>query len=300
MNNKTKIFFLVFLLILACLFVGCGSAPEQKEEKKTHSKKEKVEQEAEEPIEPVIKENADNFPHIDAAIEEATEEVAEEVVEPEVPKADEKIYVDIFKKYGTDSGSEYAPFYGIWVFASLDGNDADDFYYSTDNWDNTYVLLSSDWDNLNSKPYYVVSIGKYETEDEAKSALSDVKKTYPDAYVKYSGNYKLPQDSDKRYELYVYALGNITDEGDRVEIKANTENGTVETYYIDSTTIFDESCDMEFFEEYVDGENVLSWYRRVMGMPAGSFEMGPPIMGVFDISVTGNHIDRYYGTYWWD
>ena len=24
------------------------------------------------------------------------------------------------------------------------------------------------------------------------------------------------------------------------------------------------------------------------------------LMGVFDIDVTGNHIDRFYGAYWWD
>ena len=27
---------------------------------------------------------------------------------------------------------------------------------------------------------------------------------------------------------------------------------------------------------------------------------GPALLGVFEVSVTGSHIDRFYGSYWWD
>ena len=132
------------------------------------------------------------------------------------------------------------------------------------------------------------------------SALPDVKKVYPDAYIKYSGDYKLPADSDLRYEIDVSAFDGVLSKDDKLKIRVLREDIT-EEYIIDSDTVFDESCKMEYFEGYEEGDMVLEWYKRVMTMPADSFIGGyPPLVGVFDISVTGNHIDRYYGAYWWD
>ena len=27
---------------------------------------------------------------------------------------------------------------------------------------------------------------------------------------------------------------------------------------------------------------------------------GPALKGVFEVSITGDHIDKFYGSYWWD
>ena len=293
---------IVLALLITALVTGCGtdSVSDKEPTKKKIEKEEKQEKQS-------ITEVESAFPKFEETKETIQEQEPEPEPEPALDIEDtedtedtEDIYIKLFPKYRTEAGGAYAPFYGIWVYANPDSAAADDFYYSTDDWENTFVLLSSDWENLNAKPYYVISIGKYETEEDAKAALPDIKAKYPDAYVKYSGNYKLPQDSDKRYELYVYACGNITDEGDKVQIKALMEDGTINTYIIDSDTAFDETCDTGFFEDYENGESVLEWYKKVMKKPADEFLMGPPIMGVFDISITGNHIDKYYGSYWWD
>ena len=49
------------------------------------------------------------------------------------------------------------------------------------------VYVTTDWSNLNSENWYVVTAGTYGTESAAKNALSHVQEYYRDAYVKYSG-----------------------------------------------------------------------------------------------------------------
>ena len=29
-------------------------------------------------------------------------------------------------------------------------------------------------------------------------------------------------------------------------------------------------------------------------------EKGPALKGVFEVGITGNHVDAFYGSYWWD
>ena len=50
---------------------------------------------------------------------------------------------------------------------------------------------TADWSNLNTEPYYVLSIGTYWTREEAESVLRGFqsKGMYPTAYVKYSGDF---------------------------------------------------------------------------------------------------------------
>ncbi len=83
------------------------------------------------------------------------------------------------------------PFYGIWCSASKDMSDATKVVDKLrDSGFDARVYLTSDWSNLNSDPWYVVTAGVFSTESEAKSVLVDVKAIgYSDAYVKYSGDY---------------------------------------------------------------------------------------------------------------
>ncbi|MBO5609563.1 MAG: SPOR domain-containing protein [Eubacterium sp.] len=82
-----------------------------------------------------------------------------------------------------------SPFYGVWVYVSKDKADADNFAANV-NGMTSLVFLTTDWSNLNTEPYYVVSLGMYTTEDDANGALETAKDLgYSDAYVKYSGEH---------------------------------------------------------------------------------------------------------------
>lgn len=84
------------------------------------------------------------------------------------------------------------PFYGIWVYASKDLSEATEFGYKVlEAGFSPDIFLSSQWDNLNPEPYYVVSARIYDTEDAAKMELEDIKKAgFEGAYIKFSGYYK--------------------------------------------------------------------------------------------------------------
>lgn len=76
------------------------------------------------------------------------------------------------------------------------------------------------------------------------------------------------------------------------------------TLVVDEDTLFDESCDLEFFDNYRENDTPLTWFRHnieLMNSDPDQY-MSPylPLLGVFEVSVTGTHIDRYYGCYWWD
>lgn len=83
-------------------------------------------------------------------------------------------------------------FYGIWVMASKKQEDAENAVGDMAGKGlDPCAILSSEWENLNPDPIYVVTIGIYDTESDAKAALDDVKAAgYKDAYVKFSGKRK--------------------------------------------------------------------------------------------------------------
>lgn len=83
------------------------------------------------------------------------------------------------------------PFYGIWCCGSRESEDAGDYANSLRNAGYpAEVYLTTDWSNLNTEKYYVVTAGIYETENDANANLVSVQNFCPDAYVKYSGNYQ--------------------------------------------------------------------------------------------------------------
>ena len=83
------------------------------------------------------------------------------------------------------------PFYGVWCFGSKNENDALAFVETLSaSGIAGNVFVSNEWSNLNKDKFYVVSVGIYPTEEQAKDALKTVKEQgYSSAYVKYSGNY---------------------------------------------------------------------------------------------------------------
>lgn len=83
------------------------------------------------------------------------------------------------------------PFYGIWCEAYKNESNAQ---AATKKYINkgidARVFVTTDWSNLNSQKWYIVSAGIYSSKKEAKAALNEIQRQYPDAYVKYSGSWQ--------------------------------------------------------------------------------------------------------------
>ena len=82
------------------------------------------------------------------------------------------------------------PFYGIWCIECQDSAVAweacqpllDKGYHAR-------VYTTTDWSNLNPTPMYAATAGVYYSEQEANIFLPIVQIVYPNAYVKYSGDF---------------------------------------------------------------------------------------------------------------
>ena len=86
--------------------------------------------------------------------------------------------------------SEDTSFYGIWCYGSKEEGEANSYAETlkASGFD-TRVYVTTDWSNLNTEKFYVVTAGVYSTESEANANLTSVQSVCQEAYVKYSGNY---------------------------------------------------------------------------------------------------------------
>ncbi|MCR5094639.1 MAG: SPOR domain-containing protein [Lachnospiraceae bacterium] len=84
------------------------------------------------------------------------------------------------------------PFYGVWCAAYVTRADAQQaanrlIGYGFD----ARVILTSEWSNLNQKPYYAVTAGTFDSKAAAAEALETAKSSgFANAYVKFSGDYE--------------------------------------------------------------------------------------------------------------
>ena len=208
------------------------------------------------------------------------------------------------ENYTTESERKYGescqePFYGIWCIASKELSDAETFVKETlmKKGIEGAIFVTTDWENLNTEKWYVVTAGIYGSKEAAQNKLEAVQRIYADAYVKYSGEYI----GNGRIYYTIWDLEQIINGDNYFELNAciDGKKDNRMLLRIDQNTEFASSCDMEFINNYEVGDTVYDWYRRnylltTDGMPAME------VLGVFDVSVTGNHIDKLYGVYWWD
>ncbi len=205
-------------------------------------------------------------------------------------------------------------FYGIWIAAEKEQEKAVEKAQALYNQGfDSYVTYSPEWEKLNSKPFYCVTAGRYGTEADANDALEAVKASYPDAYVKFTGA--------RKFVTVVYInYGDVQFDvsPDRVLIKdvevsetnvwypgcEDVGTGYTMTLVLDRDTVFDDTCDTSFFANYEKGDKPLDWFIRSYDLSQNDPETyiadGPALLGVFEVGINGDHIDSYYGSYWWD
>ena len=203
----------------------------------------------------------------------------------------------------------WAGFYGVWVSASADPDaTAESQEKLEESGFEALTLLSSEWSEMNSKPFYCVSAGRYETQEEAQAALERVKEAgYKDAYVKFTGDRLI-----NRVYYTIYSLDDVKVEDDMIVLNGlsitdpvmGSDSEYIKDLYIDKNTVFDKNCDTNMFGNYQKGDTVYDWFKRnyeyAQNDPDKYMEKGPALIGIFEICITDSHIDSYLGSYWWD
>ena len=170
------------------------------------------------------------------------------------------------------------------------------------------TLYTPDFSNLNPLPYYAVTAGLFTSEEEADDELEEVKKAgFKEAYVKSTGKYigdRCWYTMHGGYETEVLKDRIILHDVSVTIPYLVGEGSDRRDLYIDGETVFDEKAELEFFGNYEKGETPYKWisrnYRLMSEEPDKYMESGPALAGIFEVSLTGDHIDRYYGCYWWD
>ena len=200
-----------------------------------------------------------------------------------------------------------AGFWGVWISAFTDAEQADELKSKLeDEGFDAIVVLSNEWKEMNTKPFYCVSAGRCESESEAEGLLVNAKSAgYKDAYVKYSG-----ERLNNRVYYTCFSLDGVEVNDSKVvlsDLGISDPSLGVDytlTLIIDDKTEFDPSCETEFFANYQKDDTPLEWYKRNYDYskndPDKYMESGPALIGVFEVSITNGHIDRFYGSYWWD
>ncbi|MBO4267181.1 MAG: DUF3298 domain-containing protein [Lachnospiraceae bacterium] len=188
------------------------------------------------------------------------------------------------------------PFFGLWVEAFKEKQLALDLVDKLkDKGLEAYSIYSCEYENLNKEPLWCVTIGLSGSEPEAQGYIDDAAKAgFPDAYVKYTGNRLC-----KRVYCYIYSDQGLEITPSKVtmndipteDLSGNSDAEGPRTLIIDSNTVFDSSCAMQTFGGYKQGESPVEWFNNAKG---------PDLLGVYDVSITGDHIDAVYGNYWWD
>ncbi|MBQ1548349.1 MAG: SPOR domain-containing protein [Lachnospiraceae bacterium] len=227
----------------------------------------------------------------------------EETTEPEAESEDTK--EDASATSETSADVSFDSFYGVWVMATEEKYDAIDFCEEVSKKGfSAKVLLSSEWKNLNTEPYYCVTAGECKTEEEANKLLEDVKTAgYPDAYVKESGPrlcYRVFVTAPS-LDIYDFSDDKVLIKDVRVVDAANDENEREMTLVVDKNTVFDANMGTQYLQNYESGDLVYDWMKRNYDrIQADHDDDNLALFGIFDVSLTNDHVDKMYGSYWWD
>ena len=222
-------------------------------------------------------------------------DISKQITQKEDDKENALIVEALDGDKGLDSRFE-EPFYGIWLSAFTEYEEAMAMVGRLGNYGlDACAVFAPDYENLTTKPMWCVSLGRAASEAEAEENLKVAKKfDFADAYIKYTGERK-----SYRVYYFVYSIDTLEITPAKVmykdvhveDLSETEDNGAEMTLYVDENTVFDDSCAMMYFDGYKSGESPVEWINHADEVA---------LMGVFDVEITGDHIDTIYGTYWWD
>ncbi len=222
---------------------------------------------------------------------------------------DESTYGIYDEPADTVSSFESGEYYGVFVASFKTPDECVDTEMKLD--DAGYrlcpVVYTPDFSKLNPEPYYVVTAGLYSSQQDAEKTLEEVKAAgFKDAYVKNTGKY-----IGDRCWYWLYGGEQIEILKDcvilhevSVTIPYMVNDPVRMNLYVGEDAVFDKSAEMQFFGNYEDGETPYRWivknYNLMSEDPDRYNESGPALSGIFEISLDGDHVKSYYGSYWWD
>lgn len=215
-----------------------------------------------------------------------------------------------FEEGDTVSSFEPGEYFGVFIASYKNRDDCikteqklEDagYYYSP-------VVYTPDFSKLNPEPYYVVAAGLYDSQQDAEEMLAKVKADgFKDAYVKNAGTYTGDRSwywlyGDEEIEILkdCVILHDVA-----VTIPYMTAGDAVKMdLYVDENAVFDESAEMDFFGNYEKGQTPYKWivknYNLLTEDPETYSANGPALNGIFEVTLDGDHVRSYYGSYWWD
>lgn len=88
--------------------------------------------------------------------------------------------------------SDVEPFWGVWAAAYKDHESAEEFAAEArqGGWPSASVFMTTDWDNLNPEPWYVISLDRCASQGQAEASAAQAdSEGFEGAYAKYSGEY---------------------------------------------------------------------------------------------------------------
>ncbi len=215
---------------------------------------------------------------------------------------------------GTDTSalpSSGADVYGVFVMSTKDRKQCVQVEMKLEDagFNDDIMLYTPDFSGLNPEPYYVVSAGLFEAEDDANSRLREVQAAgFKDAYVKLAGKY-----IGNRYNYTMFDAGNIEILKDCVILHdvevtipywiESSGSSTMDLYVYESAKFADDA-DIETFSNYEKGDTPYKWivknYNILKSDTEAYMANGPALSGVFNVAIDGDEITEYYGSFWWD
>jgi hypothetical protein len=199
--------------------------------------------------------------------------------------------------------------YGVFVMASKNSDDCLDTEMALNDagFYDEFVVYTPDFSDLNPKPYYAVTAGFFNTEEEAKKCFSEVKAAgFRDAFVKAAGKYiggeylytMTSTEGISVNEDYIL----LQDVSVSLPYPLECENSKMDLYvYKDAE--FTKDGDLGTFTNYEKGETPYEWIRKNLKLSETdpeAYSEGMALHGVFRVGINGDRITTYYSSAWWD
>ncbi len=103
---------------------------------------------------------------------------------------DREVIPDDYPEIDSEEDGSHTPFYGIWCGAAKTHEQAEkEADKLRGKGLGAEVFVTTDWSNLNKEKWYVVTAGVYSSKSSANASLPSVRAVYPEAYVKYTGEW---------------------------------------------------------------------------------------------------------------